>query len=67
MNDNSLATIISLKDVNSITGMRVTMDTSIEKDMHVVLRDGTVLKSKEFVLGLYYYDMASTNAHDSDK
>ena len=46
VSNNYLATIISLKDVNNIPGVRVTMYTSIEKDMNVILRGGTVFKFK---------------------
>ena len=46
MNDNYLAIILSLKYVNSIVGVRVTMDTSIEKAMNVILKYGTVFNFK---------------------
>ena len=39
VNDNYLATMISLKNVNNIVGVRVTMDTLIEKAMRVILSD----------------------------
>ena len=67
MKNNSLSTILSLKDVSNISGLRMTMDTSIEKVINVVLSDGTVLKFKEYGLGLYYYDVASTDDHNSAK
>ena len=67
MNNNSLATILSLKDVNNIPGVCVTMDISIEKAMNVIMRDGTVFKFKEYGLSLYYYYMASTDVQNSDK
>ena len=67
VNYNSLATILSLKYVNKIIGVRVTMDTSIEKAMHVILSDVTVFKFKEYGSGLYYYDMASTDDQNSAK
>ena len=41
MKDNYLAKTMSLKYVNNIPGVRVTMDTSIDKAMNVILRDGT--------------------------
>ena len=43
------------------------MDKLIEKAMNVILRDGAVSKFKEFGLGLYYYDMTSTDVQDSAK
>ena len=48
VNNDSLSTMIYFKDVNNITGVRVTMDTSIEKAMNMILRYGTVFKFKEF-------------------
>ena len=67
MNKNPLATIISLKYVNNIPRVRVTMDTSIEKTMNIILSDGTVFKSNKCGLGSYYYDMESTNDQNSAK
>ena len=67
MNENCLETILSLKDVNNIPGVRVTMDTSIEKATNVILRDGTVFRFNSFGWGLYYYDISSTNVEDSAK
>ena len=67
VNDNSLVKILSFKDANNITGVCVTMYTSIEKAMKTILRDGTVFKFKEWGLGLYYYDTASTDEQNSDK
>ena len=46
LNENYLATIISLIDVNNIPVVRVTMDASIKKAMNVVLRYVTVFKFK---------------------
>ena len=67
VNENYLEKLISLKYVNNIPEMRMHMYKSIEKAMNVILRDGTVLKFKECGLGLYYYDMASTDVQDSAK
>ena len=52
VNNNSLETILSLKDVNNIPEVFMNMDTSIEKAMHVIARDGKVFKFKECGLGL---------------
>ena len=65
VNENSLATILFLKYVNDILGVRVTMDKSIEKAENVILSDGTVFNFKECGLGLYYYDMISTDEQNS--
>ena len=39
-----LVTILSIKYTNKNSGVRVTMDTSIEKAMSVIMKDGTVFK-----------------------
>ena len=44
VNDNFLATILSFKYVSNIAVVRVTMDTSIEKAVNMILSDGTVCK-----------------------
>ena len=67
VNENYLAKITSLKDVNNIAGVHVTIDTLIEKYMNVILSYGTVFKLKECGLGLYYYDMTSTDEQNSAK
>ena len=67
MNGNSLATILSLIDVNNIPVVRVTMDAMIEKAMNVVLGYVTVFKFKSCVSGLYYYDVAITDVQYSAK
>ena len=67
VNDNSLESKLSLKYVKNILGVRVTMDTLIEKAMNLILSDGTLFKFKEYESGLYYYDMASTDEHNSAK
>ena len=59
--NNSLATVLSLKDVNNITGVHVTMNTLIEKSMSVILGDGVVFKFNKCGLVLYYYDIASND------
>ena len=40
--------------MKNIPGVRVTMDTSIDKAMNVILKDVKVLKFKECGSGLYY-------------
>ena len=45
----------------------MTMDTSIEKYMNMIMSDGTVFKFKECGSGFYYYDMARTDENNSDK
>ena len=47
-----IAKIVSLKHVKNIPVVRVTMDTSIENAMNVIMSDGTVFKFKECGSGL---------------
>ena len=45
----------------------MTMDTSIEKAMNIILSDGKVFKFKECGSRLYYYDMVITYDQNSAK
>ena len=54
-NEDSIANIISLHRVASLRGVRITMDTNIEKDM-IFHFNGTSVKFKECSEGLYYSD-----------
>ena len=67
MNNNYTATILSLKYVNNIPGVRMNMDKSTEKAMNIIMSDRTVLKFNLCVSGLYYYDMASNDDNNSAK
>ena len=67
VNENYLATILSLKYVNKIPGLRVTMDTLVDKAMNVILGDGAALKFKDCGSGLYSYYMESIDVDDSAK
>ena len=67
VNDNCLGIILSLKYMNNIPHVQVTMETSIYKAVHVILKDGIVFKFKECGSGLYFYDMASTDDQNSAK
>ena len=61
VSNNYLAAIISLKDVNNIIGVLVTMYTLIAKAVHVIMSDGTAFKFKECGSRLYYYDIEITD------
>ena len=54
--DNSLANILSMVEVRKVC--RITMDTAIEACMNVHRKDGSIMKFKEYLTGLYYYDAA---------
>ena len=45
----------------------MTLYTSIEKYMKLIMIYGTIFKFKECISGLYYYDMTSNDVKDSDK
>ena len=55
------------KICENIAGVCMTMDTSIEKSMSVILSDGTVFKFNSCGSELYDYDMASTGDQNSSK
>ena len=46
VNKDYIETILSFKYITNIPGVRGTMDTSTEKDVNMILRDGTVFKFK---------------------
>ena len=46
VNKNYLAKILSLKDLKNIPGICVTMDTSIDNYVNVVIKYGTVFRFK---------------------
>ena len=56
-NPDSMATILSVKDVGNIPGVQITMDTLKEKAI-IVKHDNNIFKFKECKDGLYYYDTA---------
>ena len=47
VNKNCLTTILSLKDVTNIPGLCVTMHTSMEKAMDIMMKDGKFFKIKK--------------------
>ena len=56
-NLHSMANIVALKDMANVTGSRITMDGSKEREITVEYQ-GKFYNSKEFQDGLYYYDTA---------
>jgi len=59
-NKNSLANVLSFKQVTALNGVRITLDTSVEKAMLVHV-NGVVLKFRECKDGLYYLNMENFN------
>jgi len=60
-NKDSLAMILALKDIASIPGTKVTMDTSLEQAILVTMADGTIFKFVECASGLYFVDTENFN------
>ena len=58
---DSMANILSFKDVSSIPGTRITMDTVNETAIVVELKTGEVFKFAECSNGLYFFDTDSLN------
>ena len=58
---DSMATILSMKSVSKIPGARVTMDTAVNANIIVSLKDGRVLEFMQHQNGLYYFDTNSSN------
>ena len=63
-NANSIATILSLKDVASIPGCYLTMDTRKARQI-VVVFDGHTYVFKECADGLYFYDTSAGAARNN--
>ena len=57
-NAKSLANILSMAEIRKVC--RITVDTSVEAALTVHHRDGSLMKSKEYKSGLYYFDIAET-------
>ena len=60
-NPDLMATILSLKDVSSLTGVKIAPETSKEWAIIVSLVDGGILKFKSCEEGIYYYDTTTNN------
>ena len=56
LNKNSMAKILSFKEVADIPGVRITTDTEKERAMKLYLGNGRTLKFKECESGLYFHD-----------
>ena len=52
----SLANIISLRDIANIPGVKITMDTTKERAITVTMKNGFEYKFNECPDGLYYFD-----------
>lgn len=52
---NSMATILSMKSVTEISGVRVTMDTKLSTSIHVILENGKDFEFVQYRNGLYFF------------
>ena len=55
-NQNSMATILSFKEVVDIPGVRIATDTNQERAMTDIPQNGKFFRFKECKYRLYYYD-----------
>ena len=63
-NPNSMANILSLKEVGDLDGVHIKMDTSQERAIHVhIARSGLTYIFIEGKLGLYYFDTTKPDKH----
>ena len=63
-NSNSMANILSMKDVINLDGVCVTMDSSVDRAITVQYED-MMMKFRECSDGLYYFDTAADDAINS--
>ena len=66
-NPKSIANILSFKEVASVPGVCITMDTAMERAIFVTLPDGRKIKFKECDIGLYYFDAKDEAELPKDK
>ena len=53
---NSMATILSMKSVTEISGVRVIMDTKLSTSIHIILENGKDFEFVQYRNGLYFFD-----------
>ena len=58
---DSMASILSFKDVFAIPGVRITMDTAKEDTIVVTTEEGKVIRFKPYSNGLFYFDTIQHN------
>jgi len=63
-NPNSIANVLSMSVVAGIPGVRIVMDSEIEKAITVFLDEDQSIKFQECSDGLYYYDTNSFNKNN---
>ena len=66
-NQKSMATILSMNDFSNVPGVRIYMDSDVEKAINVSYK-GRLVKFKECEDGLYYFDTKNKGiAHQNNK
>ena len=66
-NHNSKANILSFKDVSSIPGVCITMDTKKDDAIVITLKDGKIVKFKPYSNGLFCFDTETVNFNNESK
>ena len=64
---DSMANILSFKDVFAIPGVRITMDTAKEDAIVVTTEEGKVIRFKPYSNGLFYFDTKTHNNNNKSK
>ena len=54
--EKSMVTILSLKTVSEIEGARLTLDTKVNKNITLTLKEGNSFVFSQYKNGLYYFD-----------
>ena len=60
---DSMANILSFKDVSELSGVHITMDTKKEDAIVVTTKEGNVIRFKPYSNGLFYYDMETVTSN----
>ncbi len=63
---SSLANILSLKEIASLPGAKVTMDTSVKDSIMVHLPNGSIIPFKQYNDGLFVFDTRNDNIIQQD-
>ena len=63
--ENSIANVLSLKDVAAIPGATLTMNTKVDKAISLHLKSGATLSFMPCKEGLYYYDVNDGNNNNN--
>ena len=62
--EDSLATVLSVKDVANIENVKIIMDTSKERAISVIIKGDRIIKFLQCNSGLYYFDTDHPEKHE---